>query len=125
MLKAATSMLVRSLAEQGYVAKMRRSSQGKLDSFRPLAAACEVGVVSIVKDCCTDLWNKINCNNDFFYLELEHFDGKRRSGPLGHDDMADSASLAFITLAQKFQIPNFTAALQSSNSQFITHNPFA
>lgn len=120
--KAATSMLVRSLAEQGYVAKMRRSSQGKLDSFRPFAAACEAGVVSMVKDCCTDLWNKINCNNDFFYLEMEHFDGKRRSGPLGHDDMVDSVSLAFITLAQKFQIPNFMSGLKSTDLS--VSNPF-
>lgn len=120
--KAATSMLVRSLAEQGYVAKMRRSALGKLDSFRPFAAAAEVGVISIIKNCCTDLWNKIHCNNDFYYAEMENFDGKRRSGPLGHDDMVDATSLSFVTLAQRFNIPNFSAGLNAID--FSVSNPF-
>lgn len=124
--KAATSMLVRSLAEQGYVAKMRRSSLGKLDSFRPFAAAVEVGVVSMVKNCCTDLWNNIVCNNDFYYNELEAFDGKRRSGATGHDDCVDSTSLAFVFLAQRMQIPNnYMSGLKSADSILKTSNPFA
>jgi predicted phage terminase large subunit-like protein len=120
--KAATSMLVRSIAEQGYVAKMRRSSLGKLDSFRPFAAAAEVGAILMVKDCCTDLWNNITNNNDFFYNELEAFDGKRRSGPLGHDDMVDTCSLAFVFLAQKLNIPNFMHGLKSMDLS--VSNPF-
>lgn len=116
--KAATSILAKSLAEQGYYPKMRRSSMGKLDSFRPFAAAAELGVVSIVKNCCTDLWNKIDCNNDFFYTELEQFDGKRRSGATGHDDMCDCCSLGFVTLAQKFQLPSFSLPSMSKTNEF-------
>ncbi len=120
--KAATQMLVRSLAEQGFAAKMRRSSMGKLDSFRPVAAAIEAGIVSIVKDCCNDLWNKVNSNNDFYYLEMEHFDGKRRSGPLGHDDCVDCTSLAFFYLAAKGNLPNFLSGLKSVDLSVV--NPF-
>lgn len=120
--KAATSLLARSLIEHGYIVKMKRSSMGKLDSFRPFAAAVELGIVSIVKNCCTDLWNKIENNNDFFYKELEFFDGNRRSGASGHDDMADCASLSFMRLAQKFNIPNFLPGL--ANIDMTVKNPF-
>lgn len=113
--KAATQLLARSLAEQGYIPKMKRSSLGKLDAFRPFAAAVENGAVSIVKNCASDLWNNIYNNNDFFYAEAEAFDGKRRSGPLGHDDMCDCASLSFSTLAERFTIPNFLHGLTSTN----------
>jgi len=120
--KASTVLLARSLIEQGYITKTRRSAGGKLDSFRPFAASAELGVVSIVKDCANDLWNKIVNNNDFFHSELENFDGKRRSGPLGHDDMCDCCSLAYLFLAQRINIPNFLSGLQSAN---LTHNnPF-
>lgn len=122
--KAATSLLARSLTEYGFVAKMRRSSMGKLDSFRPFAAAAELGAVSVVKNCSTDLWNKIENNNEFFYRELELFDGKRRSGSSGHDDMADCCSLAFVFLAQKFQIPNFLSGLKSADPLLSSPNPF-
>ena len=122
--KAATSMMVRSLAEYGFSAKMKRAGQGKLDSFRPFAAAAEVGAISMVKGCCTDLWNKINNNNDFFHNELEAFDGNRRSGPLGHDDMVDTVSLAFTTLAQRVNIPNFLPGLQASDHLMKADNPF-
>lgn len=112
--KAATSLLARTLIEHGYIVKMKRSSLGKLDAFRPFAAAVEIGAVSIVKNCCTDLWNKINNNNDFFYAEAENFDGTRKSGYLGHDDMVDCCSLAFMRLAQRIQLPNnFLGALKS------------
>lgn len=119
--KAATTLLARSVIEAGFITKTRRASQGKLDSFRPFAAAVEVGVVSIVKGCCNDLWNKIVNNNDFFYKELESFDGGRK----GHDDMADCASLSFLFLAQKGNIPNFLTGLKSADSILTTTNPFA
>lgn len=120
--RAATSLLARSIIESGFVAKTRRSSMGKLDSFRPFAAAVELGLVHILKNCATDLWNKIDSNNDFFYSELEAFDGKRRGGALGHDDMVDSCSLAFVFLAQKFQIPDMSAGL--TNISLKLDNPF-
>lgn len=120
--KASTVLLARSLIEQGYITKTRRSAGGKLDSFRPFAASAELGVVSIVKDCANDLWNKIVNNNDFFHKELEFFDGKRRSGATGHDDMCDCCSLAFLFLAQKINIPNFSSGLLSA--KLTNTNPF-
>lgn len=83
--KAATSLLARTIIEYGYVVRTKRSSMGKLDSFRPFAAAVENESISIVKGCATDLWNKVKNDNDFFHKELEAFDGRRRGGA-HHDD---------------------------------------
>lgn len=120
--KAATVMLARSIITHGYVVKTRRAPAGKLDSFRPFAASCELGVVQVVKGCANDDWNKIVGDNDFFYNELERFDGKRRGGELGHDDMVDCCSLCFLYLAQRVNLPNITAALSSVN--LTNHTPF-
>lgn len=111
--KAATSLLARAINEEGYTAKMRRSALGKLDSFRPFAAVAELGSISIVKNCANDLWNKITANNEFFYRELENFDGTRKSGEAGHDDMVDCCSSAFTYLAQRQMIPNFLPGMAS------------
>ena len=119
--KAATTLLVRSLNEHGYVTKMRRAPGGKLDSFRPFAASVEVGVVQMVKNCCNDLWNKITNNNDFFHNELESFDGTRSTASK-KDDLVDCCSLAYLFLAQRVNIPNFLTGLQTSQLTF--DNPF-
>jgi phage terminase large subunit-like protein len=111
--KAAINLLAREIIEAGFVCKTKRASAGKLDSFRPFAAAAELGAVDIVKNCGNDLWNKIVSNNDFFYKELENFDGTRKGGELGHDDMVDCCSLAFMYLAQKVHIGNFLPGIQS------------
>lgn len=116
--KASTMLIARSIIEHGYVVKTKRASLGKLDSFRPFAASAELGVVSIVKGCCNDLWNKIVCDNDFFYKELEAFDGQRRSGEMGHDDMADCASLAYLTLAQNRNVPSFAVPIYTKSNEF-------
>lgn len=116
--KASTILIARSIIEHGYVVKTKRASQGKLDSFRPFAASAELGVVSIVKGCCNDLWNKIVCDNDFFHKELEAFDGQRRSGEMGHDDMADCASLAYMTLAQNKSVPSFAVPIYTKSNEF-------
>lgn len=110
--KAAATLLARSIAEHGYTVKLRRSSAGKLDSFRPFASAAELGCVSIVKNCCNDLWNKVYRDNGFFHKELESYDGGR-STATKKDDLVDCASLAFNYLAQKMNIPNFLSGLQS------------
>lgn len=119
--KAATSLLARSIIEHGYIVRTKRSSMGKLDSFRPFAAAVENGNISLVKGCATDLWNKIYNDNDFFHKELEAFDGKRRGGQ-HHDDMVDCCSLAFSTLAQRVHIPSFIGGLSSADLR--QPNPF-
>lgn len=112
--KAATTVLARSIIEHGYITKTKRSGQGKLDSFRPFAAAVENGSISMIKGCASDLWNKIHKDNDFFHNELENFDGSR-STATRKDDLVDCCSLAFMTLAQRINIPNFLSGLTSVN----------
>lgn len=116
--KAATSMIAKSLNEMGITTKVRRSPAGKLDSFRPFAASVELGVIYIVTNCANDLWNNITNSNDFFYKELENFDGNRKSGELGHDDMVDCCSLAYMQLAQKFQVPTFSMPSMTKSNEF-------
>lgn len=116
--KASTVLIARSVIEHGYVVKTKRASAGKLDSFRPFAASAELGVVSVVKNCASDLWNKIQNDNEFFYKELEAFDGQRRGGELGHDDMVDCCSLAYLTLAQNRHIPSFAVPIYTKSNEF-------
>lgn len=122
--KAAIKLLAKDIIEAGYIAKTRRASGGKLDSFRPFAASAELGFVKFVKNCGNDLWNKVVADNDFVYRELENFDGTRKSGEAGHDDMVDCMSLAYLFLAQKFQLPSFMGGLQASDSALKSTNPF-
>lgn len=122
--KAAIKLLAKDIIEAGYIAKTRRASNGKLDAFRPFAASAELGFVKVVKNCSTDLWNKILNDNEFFYTELESFDGTRSTSSR-KDDLVDCCSLAYLFLAQKFQIPNFMSGLQASDSILKTNNPFA
>lgn len=123
--KAATQLLARTIIENGFVVKTRRSALGKLDSFRPFAAAVELGIVQVVKNCATDLWNNITKNNEFFYAELEAFDGKRRSGPNSHDDCVDCCSLAFTFLAQKITLPKIFGGLTSGSVTTKSTLPFS
>jgi len=104
--KANATQMAHKFCQMGFPTKLRRSSMGKLEAFQPFAASAELGCISIVKGCCHDLWNKIECNNDFFYKELEAFNGQRRSGESGHDDMVDSCSLAYSYIASKIQLGN-------------------
>lgn len=83
--QAATSMLIRSLADQGLYAQKIRASSSKLDRFRPFSACAQNGGVKFVRDCGTDYENGIKDTNEFIYKELESFDGTRRRGEFGHD----------------------------------------
>ena len=80
------------------------------------------GGVSILQNCAVDEENKINYDNNFFFKECEVFDGERRKGESGHDDMVDAAADAFMALAQKIVIPNVSHGLKQFNTSF--QNPF-
>ena len=68
----------------------------------------------IVRNCATDLWNKIYNDNSFFYNELEAFTGERRGGESGHDDTVDCCSAAYSYLASKTMlVSDFLGGLQS------------
>lgn len=104
--KANAIQMAHRLCQMGYVTKVRRSSLGKLEAFQPFAASAELGCIHIVQNCATDEWFKIYGDNGFFYNELEAFNGERKSGVGGHDDMVDSCSLAYSYLSSKIQLGN-------------------
>ena len=108
----ATSILCRALAERGIVTEKMRASGKKLDRFRPFSASSQVGSVKFLKGCGNDYENKVVNDNGFVYRELEAFDGLRRSGEHGHDDIPDSMSDAFSFLASKLTIPNFLGSIR-------------
>lgn len=83
--KAATSLMIRNLAEAGLYAQKIRASTSKLDRFRPFSAMAQNHGVKFVKGCGQDLENKNYNTLDFVYKELESFDGNRRRGESGHD----------------------------------------
>lgn len=116
--KASIKLLARQIIEAGYIAKTQRASQGKLDAFRPFAASAELGIIHIVENCGHDYWNKIVADNEFFLREMENFDGTRKSGEAGHDDVVDCMSLAYMHLVQKFQIPTISFPSMSKSNEF-------
>lgn len=111
--KAACSMLIRSLAENGVYAQRMRASSSKLDRFRPLSAMAQNGGVHFLKGCGTDYENNIRNDNNFIFRELEVFDGTRKRSEVGHDDLADCLADCFSALASKLTIPNFLGSIQN------------
>lgn len=106
--KAAGQMIIKEFISEGLFARMRPSNKSKVVRFQPFVAASEAGLVRYVRDS----WN------DEYFSELESFDGSRKN----KDDQVDATSDAFITLAQKFQIPNFMSGLKSTDLS--VSNPF-
>jgi predicted phage terminase large subunit-like protein len=123
MAKSASEMLARTLSEHGFFVKRFKTSGKKIDRARPFASMLMNGGVSILKNSCVDEENNVNYDNSFYYRECEAFDGEKRKGENGHDDMVDAASDAFMALAQKIVIPNITHGLKQFNTSY--HNPFA
>lgn len=74
------------------------TNRGKLKRFEPFSASAEVGLVYVMK---AD-WN------DWYFSELEAFDGVSRSK---HDDCVDSTSDAFNELATVKELPKFNGNL--------------
>lgn len=118
--KVATGLLTRSLSEKGYRVRTMKTTQSKLDRFRPVSSLAMNGHVKILKGCAYDEENNIQANNAFLYKELEAFNGKRRGGESGHDDMVDSISDAIAILAVRRTIPNMGSALASVNLEYKT-----
>ena len=106
--KAAGQMMIKDLLGEGFAARMRPSNKSKVVRFQPFTAAAQAGLVDYIEA----PWNET------YFSELEGFDGTRRV----KDDQVDASSDAFITLAQKIQIPNFLMGL--SQVDLSTKNPF-
>lgn len=76
------------------VGLIKVSNNSKLNRFKPFAAAAELRKTRIVKKD----WNLA------FFLELEAFDGTRKSV---HDDIVDATADCFNKLATKRELPEF------------------
>lgn len=111
-----TAILCKSLIERGVLVEKMRASGKKLDRFRSFSSMCQNGGVKFLKGCGTDIENKIYNDNGFVYKELEAFDGLRRRGENGHDDVPDTMSDCFSYLASKLTIPNFLSSVQKFQS---------
>lgn len=120
--KAATGLLTREISEAGFRVRTLQTTKSKLDRFRPVSSLAQNGHLVFLKNCGIDHENKIYNDNNFFYKELESFNGLRRSGESGHDDIVDSLSDSVAILAQKIQIPSFIGKL--SENDFSVKNPF-
>lgn len=70
------------------------SQGGKVGSFSPFAGGAENGIVKVVED---PEWN------DYYFSELEAFDGKRSTASR-KDDLVDGTSLAYNVLATTKEI---------------------
>ncbi|ANA49251.1 terminase large subunit [Pseudomonas phage phiPMW] len=112
--KLSTSLLTRAISERGYRIRTMRATQAKLDRFRPFSSLAMNGHVQFLKGCAYDFENNIEANNTFMYRELEAFNGKKRSGESGHDDICDAISDAIGILAQRQAIPSMVHALTST-----------
>ena len=73
------------------------------------------GHVKFKRNCGFDYENNIEGENKFFYRELEAFNGLRRGGETGHDDIVDVLSDCIAILAQRVNIPNMFSGLSSMN----------
>jgi phage terminase large subunit-like protein len=118
--KLATGLITRALSEKGYRVKTMKATQSKLDRFRPFSSLAMNGHVKILKGCGFDEENNIQANNNFMHKELEAFNGKRRGGESGHDDICDCISDGVSILAQRRNIPNMGSILASVKLDYIT-----
>lgn len=122
--KFANMFLSKDLSAAGYYVRQMRAQGKKADRFKPFASMVMNGGMQILQNCGTDYENQIFNDLGFFYRQLEAFDGTRRSGERGHDDLCDACADAFEAVASVKMIPNFLHSLQTSDSIFKTTNPF-
>lgn len=103
------------LSGHGFYVRKFKASGKKIDRSRPFASALLNGGVRILKDCGIDYENDHRDTLNFFYKECDAFDGLRRSGESGHDDMVDCCSDAFSALAMKKTLPSILSGLQAGS----------
>lgn len=121
----ATQQFALELSGHGFYVRKLKASGKKLDRSRPFASALLNGGVRILKDCGIDYENDLYGTLSFFYRECDAFDGMRRSGESGHDDMVDCCSDCFQVLAQKIQLPSILGGLTSGSITTRSTLPFS
>lgn len=102
--KAYAAQLIRDLASEGFLARMKQTNKSKVTRFAPFAAVAEAGGVQVV----TADWN------DDYFSELERFDGSRNV----KDDQVDATADAFHALATDIWLPDFTVPEMKQVNQF-------
>lgn len=83
--KFAADMMLREVAGAGYAVRQFRPQGDKLTRFRPFASVAHNGGIVILDNCGQDYENGHKDTLDFFWDEVERFDGQRRGGTM-HDD---------------------------------------
>jgi predicted phage terminase large subunit-like protein len=92
--KSESQSVAADLIRQGFDCRIRRVSKDKLTRFTPFSAACEAGLVKIIRSTWNDIW----------FQELENFTGERKYA--GKDDQVDSVAGAFTEVSQTLHIPD-------------------
>lgn len=116
--KFANMFLAKDLSSSGYYVRQMRAQGRKADRFKPFASMVMNGGMQILRNCGTDYENQVVNDLNFFYRELEAFDGLRRSGERGHDDLADACADAFEALAASVKIPMISFPSMSKTNEF-------
>lgn len=103
----------KALAENGFIVKMDKapSQSSKLKKFEPFAAACENGHVCIVEDSFPDKETL-----EYFYTELETFNGER-STSARKDDIVDCCATGYNYVATKRVVKAFSLSTGSVKNQ--------
>ena len=102
--KAYAAQLIRDLASEGFLARMKTTNKSKVTRFAPFAAVAEAGGVQVV----AGEWN------DAYFSELEQFDGSRNV----KDDQVDATADAFHALATDIWLPDFTVPEMKQVNEF-------
>lgn len=108
------SFLAKDLSSKGFYVRQFKATGKKEDRFKPFASIVMNGGMQILRNCGFDYENGIKNDLNFFYTELESYDGTRSSGSR-HDDVCDACSDSFSACASTVNIPNFLHGLISTN----------
>ena len=111
-------ILAKDLSAAGFYVKQLRAQGKKADRFKPFASMVMNGGMQILSNCGADYENGVYNDLNFFYRQLEAFDGTRRSGERGHDDLCDACSDAFEALASGIKIPMISLPSMSKTNEF-------
>ncbi|MNQ71094.1 Terminase-like family protein [compost metagenome] len=116
--KFTNTFLAKDLSSSGFYVRQLRAQGRKADRFKPFASMVMNGGMQILANCGTDYENNIVNDLGFFYREVEAFDGTRRAGERGHDDLCDACSDAFEALASSIVIPKIAIPSMSQSNPF-------
>ena len=116
--KFTNGVLAKEISAAGFYVRQLRAQGRKADRFKPFASMVMNGGMLILKDCGYDYENDVHGDLGFFYRELEAFDGLRRSGEGGHDDLCDGCADSFEALITQKSIPPFAVPVHTKTTEF-------